>query len=299
MNMVGAWISAFRLRTLPLALSTVGMGSFLAIEHGVFDAETFAWTISTTILLQILSNLANDYGDTLHGADSPDRIGPKRAVQSGKITARQMKTAIIVFGALSFTSGIVLLIVSLGLGTKDFNLFLGFGILSILAAYSYTAGKRPYGYAGLGDIMVLIFFGILGVSGSFYLFAGYFESLSLLPALSLGLLATGVLNINNMRDRASDREAGKKTIPVRLGDKLSRYYHYFLVLGAIVLGAAYLLSTGFEMKNLLWLAGIPLLLMNLFKVNRVEKAAELDPLLRQLAIATFFYMLFFGMAITL
>jgi len=164
---LAAWISALRLRTLPLALSTVGAGSFLAIQNGQFTWPVFLWTVLTTVLLQILSNLANDYGDSQHGADSADRVGPTRAVQSGIISSTEMKYGVIVFIVLSLLSGLQLLNVAFGFGTTQFNVFLAIGILSIIAAYTYTAGKRPYGYAGFGDLMVLIFFGLVGVGGSY------------------------------------------------------------------------------------------------------------------------------------
>ena len=166
-----AWISALRLRTLPLALSSIGMGSFLAAADNVFKLNVLVWAALTTVFLQILSNLANDYGDSVNGADSEDRVGPTRAVQSGIISLAEMKIGIIIFVLLSLVSGIILLSETVGIGTNLFYWFMGFGVLSIVAAYTYTAGKRPYGYAGLGDIMVLIFFGILGVGGSYFLYA--------------------------------------------------------------------------------------------------------------------------------
>ncbi|HET9054759.1 MAG TPA: 1,4-dihydroxy-2-naphthoate octaprenyltransferase, partial [Cyclobacteriaceae bacterium] len=211
------WVDAFRLRTLPLALSSILMGGFLAASVSAFRWDVFLLCIITTILLQILSNLANDYGDSIHGADSADRKGPSRAVQSGKISAAQMRTAMIVFVILSLAGGTSLLFVAFGFNWNAILFFLGLGALSILAAIAYTVGRRPYGYAGLGDISVFIFFGLVGVMGSLYLFTKAIHWQDALPAISCGLFSVGVLNINNIRDIESDKKAGKYSIPVRIG----------------------------------------------------------------------------------
>ncbi|MEN8249882.1 MAG: 1,4-dihydroxy-2-naphthoate polyprenyltransferase [Bacteroidota bacterium] len=296
---IHTWISALRLRTLPLALSTIGMGSFLAEADSVFNSSIFIWAAITTVLLQILSNLANDYGDSIHGADNEERVGPERAVQSGVISSKEMKYGIILFAILSFVSGNVLLYVSVGIGTKLFFWFLGFGILSIIAAYTYTAGKAPYGYAGLGDLMVLIFFGILGVGGSYFLYAKSIPSEVFLPALAMGALATGVLNINNLRDADSDRNAGKNTIPVRFGVGFAKAYHWILILAAIMLSAVYVFLRDITMIRLVSLVGLPLLFLNGYKVSSTKEKKDLDPYLKQLAISTFIFMLAFGLAIIL
>ena len=294
---LAAWISALRLRTLPLALSTVGAGSFLAVQNGRFTWPVFFWTVLTTVLLQVLSNLANDYGDSQHGADSEARVGPTRAVQSGIISATEMKYGVITFIILSLISGLQLLNVAFGFGTPRFNIFLVIGILSIIAAYTYTAGKRPYGYAGFGDVMVLIFFGLVGVGGSYYLFDQQFNSLILLPAMAIGLLATGVLNINNMRDMSSDAQTGKIPIPVRLGSSRAKQYHGTLLISAILAGIIYILFTGIAVSSIFFLPALPLVIMNLIQVNRTKEPEKLDPLLKKLAIATFVFMVFFGLSI--
>ena len=177
------WLRAFRLRTLPLALSCIAMGGFLAASADAFRWDIFLLCILTTIFLQILSNLANDYGDSIHGADSNDRKGPARAVQSGAISSGQMKTAVIIFILLCLASGITLLIVSFGWNLKAIAFFFGLGLLSIIAAIAYTVGKKPYGYIGLGDFSVLIFFGLVGVMGSYYLFTKQLSWHQMLPAL--------------------------------------------------------------------------------------------------------------------
>jgi len=292
-----AWISAVRLRTLPLALASIGMGSFLAASQYSFRLDVLIWASLTTIFLQVLSNLANDYGDTQNGADNELRQGPTRAVQSGVISMGTMKIAIGIFGILSFLSGLMLLHISVGLGSAVFYMFLAFGLASIGAAYFYTAGKKPYGYAGLGDISVLIFFGFLAVLGTYYLHTLEFAWLNLLPALSMGLFATAVLNVNNIRDIESDKVAGKKSIPVRIGRKKAVIYHLLML--SIGLGSSllfvYLLP--FEYSRLLiLLAAIPLGI-NAKAVIQKTDSKQLDPYLKQMAITSLIFMILFGFSI--
>lgn len=287
--MIKAWISAARPRTLPLALSCILMGSFLAANRGTFNWSIFGLAILTTILLQVLSNFANDYGDTQNGADSSDRVGPARAVQSGIITHSQMWRAILFTGALAFISGIILLFVSFGKeNVRELLIFLGLGLACILAAYFYTAGSKPYGYAGLGDISVLLFFGLIGVLGVTFLFQKELEMVQLLPALSCGLLATGVLNLNNIRDIESDQKAGKFTVPVRLGKTRSKFYHIFLLGGAML--TMLLFSFSVEMKYWFLLA-FPLFILNIVRLYQLPNP---DPLLKQLALSTLFFVLLCG-----
>jgi 1,4-dihydroxy-2-naphthoate octaprenyltransferase len=299
-NRVKAWISAFRLRTLPLALASIGMGSFLAAADNRFRADVVAWCALTTLFLQILSNLANDYGDTRHGADSAHRLGPKRAVQAGLITAAQMKTGMGVFAILSLLSGLLLLWTALGnAGLYVFLFFLVLGLAAIWAAINYTAGAKPYGYAGLGDISVFTFFGLVGVMGSYYLQTQQLKGELLWPAASLGLLATGVLNINNIRDIDSDRLAGKYSIPVRLGPDKARLYHCLLLLGALGCALAYaaLLPAGYT--KYLFLLTLPLLGFNASRVWTLRTAPELDPYLKQMALTTLLFVLLFGLGLIL
>ncbi len=296
---IRAWVSAIRLRTLPLALASIGMGSFLAAANGFFQVKILVWAAITTIFLQVLSNLANDYGDSVNGADSSHRVGPQRAVQSGVISLPAMQAGMLVFGVLSFITGIVLLAVSVGLGSRLFYWFLAFGVLSIAAAYSYTAGRKPYGYAGLGDLAVLVFFGFLGVGGTYFLYSQQINYLVLLPAYAMGALATGVLNINNMRDVEADSRAGKHTIPVRFGRARAVGYHWFLLLSAIGAAAGYVLNRPFAAGAFVWLLGVPFLLYNGYKVTVVEDHKDLDPYLKQLALSSLLFMLLFGLAITL
>lgn len=291
------WISAFRLRTLPLALASIGMGSFLAASNNKFRLDILIWASITTVFLQVLSNLANDYGDSTHGADNDLRQGPLRAVQSGVISPSTMKTGIFIMGLLSFLSGIMLLNISVGLGSTTFYVFLCFGLASIAAAYSYTAGKNPYGYAGLGDISVLLFFGFLAVLGTYFLYANEFSAINIFPALSMGLFATAVLNVNNIRDIESDRVAGKKSIPVRLGYKKAVVYHILLLSVGFIAALFYIAFLPFSYSRLVVLLALIPLFINAKAIIQKSDPKSLDPFLKQMAISTLLFMFLFGISI--
>lgn len=290
------WLRAFRLRTLPLALSCIAMGAFLAADAGAFRWDIFLLAVLTTIFLQILSNLANDYGDSIHGADNASRKGPSRAVQSGVITSQQMRRVIALFTLLSLASGVILLIVSFGSEWRAILFFLALGLLSIGAAVTYTIGRKPYGYIGLGDLSVLLFFGFTGVMGSYYLFAKTVTSYEILPALSMGLLSVAVLNVNNIRDIESDRVAGKFSIPVRLGRRKAVIYHWGLLVLSV---SCALLYTALDYQSpwqLLFLLAAPLFIMNGVAVTR-KPSDLLDPWLRQMAMSALIFVLLFGVGL--
>lgn len=294
-NKKQAWLHAIRLRTLPLALSSILGGSFLAAYHQVFRIEVFALAALTTVFLQILSNLSNDYGDSVHGADSQDREGPIRAVQSGIISLKEMKRAMILLGTLSLISGLLLLYVSLE-DWKLFFIFLGLGIAAIFAAISYTSGSNPYGYIGLGDISVFLFFGLLGVIGTYFLHSLSFDPSILMPATSLGLFSTAVLNINNIRDIASDTKAGKKSIPVRIGRKNAIIYNWILIIG----GNVFLVFFAFSQHHwgsLTALLILPLMIKVGMGVSKEKISKNLDPYLKKMAVSTLLWVLAFGAGI--
>lgn len=291
-----AWIKAARLRTLPLALSCIGMGGFLAAVYQEFSWGILCLSLLTTLFLQVLSNLANDYGDSVSGVDSSDRQGPDRAVQSGLITLQQMKNAIILFSGLSFVSGVALIYIAFQSNWILVLIFLVLGILSIYAAITYTAGKSPYGYAGLGDISVFIFFGLIGVMGSFYLHVGYLSYDIALPAASCGLFAVAVLNVNNIRDIESDKIAGKRSIPVRLGRKKAVYYHWAILGSGVVLSLLYVLMNFENVIQLSFLIVTPLVFLNAKAVYQKTQAMELDPYLKQMAITTMLFVIVFGVS---
>jgi 1,4-dihydroxy-2-naphthoate octaprenyltransferase len=292
-----AWLHAVRLRTLPLALASIFAGSFLAYWQSAFRWEVLLLASLTTIFLQILSNLSNDYGDTVHGADSDARQGPVRAVQSGLITLPEMKRAMFLFGGLSLVAGLLLIYVSL----QDWRFFLGFlglGLAAIWAAIRYTSGNNPYGYAGLGDISVFIFFGLVGVCGTFFLHAFSAEPLSLLIAVSLGCFSTAVLNINNIRDIDSDILAGKKSIPVRIGKTKALYYHWTLIVLAYT---CLFVFSWLSMQPYALLAAVTLpWTLSIGKgIQQAENAASTDPFLKKMALSTLLWTLLFGLGLSL
>jgi 1,4-dihydroxy-2-naphthoate octaprenyltransferase len=274
------------------------MGGFLAASANAFQWDIFFLCILTTIFLQILSNLANDYGDNIHGADSAERKGPSRAVQSGAISPQQMRNAVVIFVLLSLVAGVSLLIVSFGANWKAILFFLCLGLLSIVAAIAYTVGKKPYGYIGLGDFSVLIFFGIVGVMGSYYLFTKQISWYEILPALSCGFFSIGVLNVNNIRDIESDRKAGKYSIPVRIGRKSAVRYHWFLIFGGLSTSIIYTILTTDSLWAWLFLLSTPLFILNGVAVSQ-KPSDQLDSYLKQMALSTLLFVLLFGAGIIL
>jgi 1,4-dihydroxy-2-naphthoate octaprenyltransferase len=290
-----AWLAAMRPRTLPLAVASSIMGGFLAQANGVFSWPVTLLCVLTAVFLQILSNLANDYGDSVHGADHIDRAGPKRAVQTGLITASDMKRAMGIFATLSAVSGLTLVIVALGLSALPYVLlFVLLGGAAIWAAISYTAGNNPYGYAGLGDIFVFIFFGWVGTMGTYFLQAFSWNWLVLLPATSVGLLSVAVLNVNNIRDIDSDRQAGKHSIPVRIGPQKARIYHWILLSGAVVCAFVYVGLTYTNPWQFLFVLSLPLLVRNGTAVWRTYDPLKLNPMLKQLSLSTLVFVFTFG-----
>jgi len=290
------WISALRLRTLPLALASIAMGSFLAAAEGEFSFSVFLLASLTTLFLQITSNLSNDYGDAIHGADGEFREGPERAVSSGAISGKAMKVAITVFAILAFISGVMLIIAGTG-SIMTAVIFLVLGVVAIMASMTYTAGSNPYGYVGLGDLSVFIFFGILAVMGTYYLQTGYLNMSTLLPAISMGLLTVAVLNVNNVRDIESDKIAGKKSIPVRIGRSNAVAYHWMLLGGAVLAALIYTLFNYNSLLQFLFLVTVPLLIKNGRAVASIEEAMKLDPYLKQLAMTALLFVLTFGIGV--
>jgi len=289
------WLKAFRLRTLPLAFSSIGMGAILAASHGVFNARIVILSLLTTVSLQVLSNLANDYGDSIHGADSVDRVGPSRTVQDGQISLGKMKIAIMLFSVVSLVLGLLLIFTS-GLSVSGIVFFLVLGALAIIAAILYTNGKLPYGYIGLGDLSVFLFFGLVGVIGTYYLQAKVLRWDIFLPAISCGLFTVAVLNINNIRDINSDQLAGKFSIPVRLGRNRANIYHSLLLIIAFVCAGAYITMDYSGPKQLILLLLLPLLYVNAHAIS-TKSQDQLDPYLKQMAITNLLFVGIFGIAV--
>lgn len=287
-NNFKTWISAFRLRTLPLSVSGIIIAGSLAEYNGFFDWLVFVLAILTTLSLQILSNIANDYGDGVKGTDSIDRIGPERALQSGKITANSMFEAIKINILIAIGLSFFLILAAFGRNHFWFAmLFFGLGLLSIYAAIKYTIGNNAYGYKGLGDLFVFMFFGLVSVIGGYILFSRQIDHIVFLPACTIGLLSVAVLNLNNLRDVESDRKAKKNTLVVMMGFEKGKVYHYFLICSAIILSILYGFLYYTSIFNLIFfLAYIPLI-MHLSTVYKNNEPRLLDSELKKLALTTF------------
>lgn len=291
------WIKAARLRTLPLSISGIIMGSFIArwklLQNGeTWDITIFALALLVTLLYQVLSNYANDYGDGVKGTDK-NRIGEaeQRAVASGKISASQMRNAVILFALLSLVATFYLLYKAFFPNfINEFYTFIGLGVACILAAIGYTVGKKPYGYLGLGDIMVFIFFGLVSVCGSYFLFTKSFDWDILLPASAIGLLSAAVLNLNNMRDIENDEKSGKKTLALRLGFKNAMIYEMIILVLPPILVLMYMMINHLQEQGkyyafIFFVTVFPLMSLRR-KIMAVKEPKELDPFLKQVGIIT-------------
>ena len=290
LSFVNSWLSAARLRTLPLSVSGIIIGSSYAFFVNKFNSSLFIVALLTTIAYQVLSNFANDYGDGIKGADD-NRTGPKRAVQSGLISRPSMKKAITILSLVSIILTLCLVTLAFGAFSKYFFLFIALGSLAIFAAIKYTVGKFAYGYFGLGDLFVFIFFGIVSVLGSNFLFSTNLNWLLLNPAITLGLLSVGVLNLNNMRDLKSDEKLGKKTLAVYMGKKTSKIYHSVIISTAIVLMLKFQISLEIQsiFLNIVLFINVLGLLIHLFQIYNITQASHYDNFLKVVALHAFFY----------
>lgn len=296
MKKIKAWLSAFRFRTLLLSFSLIIMGATIAWYDGYFSLKTFILAMITTLFLQILCNISNDYGDAYSGVDYAGRVGPQRAVQSGAITIVEMHRAIFVLTILAFVSGILLLIDAYArLTLIGFLVMLCVGILSIIAAICYTVGKRPYGYRGLGDLSTFIFFGLVGVEGSYIVFTGNFSVTVMLPASAIGLLSVGVLNMNNMRDYQSDKQSGKNTLIVMQGIHWGLIYQTIIIVLAYILMIIYITIWG-RMPQLLCLLSMPMFIIHLKTIWQESDNRKFDPQLKIVSIGTLFMVILFTIA---
>ena len=286
------WINAFRLRTLPLAFSCIIMGSGLAYAAGQFNLTVFILALITTLFLQILSNLANDYGDFVKGTDNDERVGPDRTMQSGLITKPEMVRIMWVIALLCSIFGVWLIYEgTIGLDLSKAGLFAILGLTAMGAAVKYTLGKNPYGYAGLGDLFVFLFFGWLGVVGSYFLHTHLFDLNLLLPASAIGLFTTAVLNINNMRDHEADAKSGKNTLVVRIGISWAKRYHFMLNFIGILFIVLYTVPA----INAIWffLFGFVLFIKPAREILRNKDYTSFDPYLKKQAIAIFLFTIIF------
>ena len=287
MNKFSVWISSMRLRTLPLSVSGIILASSFAEYNGYFKWSIFILAILTTLSFQILSNLANDYGDGLKGTDNNDRIGPDRAIQTGKITPDEMFNAIKINILISI--GLAFFLIFTAFGVKHFFLtllFFIFGIASIASAVKYTVGTNAYGYKGLGDLYVFVFFGLVSVIGCYVLYAKTIDHIVFLPAITIGLLSVAVLNLNNMRDVISDKKSNKFTLVVKLGIEKAKRYHIIIIITAIILSALYGILYYTSPFNLLYFIAYIPLIKHLKVVMNNKDSRLLDPELKKVALST-------------
>ncbi|MCW9715397.1 1,4-dihydroxy-2-naphthoate polyprenyltransferase [Avibacterium gallinarum] len=282
-QVVKMWVETARPKTLPLAAASIVMGAALAYWDHKFSWQISLLCLITTLLLQILSNFANDYGDHQKGSDTAERIGPLRGIQHGVISAQQLKKGLIAVILASLFFGFLLI----GIAYQSYADLLAFSLLgglAIIAAITYTVGAKPYGYMGLGDISVLLFFGILGVCGTYYLQTHQLNLMIFLPALATGLFATAVLNINNLRDIEQDKKAGKNTLAVRLGAKNGRIYHCTLLAVGALCYVIFALANFHHLLSFIFLLAYPLLVKHALYVYRSQDPLLLRPMLGQMSM---------------
>jgi 1,4-dihydroxy-2-naphthoate octaprenyltransferase len=292
MNKVSVWISAARPRTLPLSIAGILAGSAVAVKTLVFSLPIFVLALATTLGFQVLSNFANDYGDGVKGTDNQDRVGPKRALQSGLLTAKELKQGMIVTAVI--TLFLVSLLIFTAFGGEHMVLsfiFFNLGIAAIIAAVKYTVGANAYGYKAMGDLFVFLFFGIVGVVGCNFLFSKSLGNHVFFLAIAIGCMSTAVLNLNNMRDRIQDAKVKKNTLAVVLGAKNIKTYHSILIITALVSALVYLFASQAKPVYYIALVAFIPLLINMIKVFKNEDPAELDPELKKIALSTFAFAL--------
>lgn len=288
MSKLKYYIKSFRLRTLPLSVSGIVMGSFIAFSEGKFNVYTFIFAIATTLSLQILSNLANELGDIKKGTDNANRLGPIRSLQQGKLSISNIRQMIFLFIMLSIVFGLSLIYTVWDVLTLNSLLFIFLGLLSILSALAYTMGKNAYGYKGLGDIFVFVFFGLVSTVGSCFLMSNSINFAIFLPAFSVGFLSVAVLNLNNMRDVENDKNHGKITIPVKIGLRKAKIYHIFLIISAFVAMICYMNKIDANFSAYLFILSFPIFLFHISAITK-ETGKILD---RQMPVLTFSTLLF-------
>ncbi|MEE1963282.1 1,4-dihydroxy-2-naphthoate octaprenyltransferase [Allomuricauda taeanensis] len=300
MGKAKTWVRAARLRTLPLSLSGIIVGTAMAAKQGFFQLDIFVLALLTTVGFQITSNFANDYGDGVKGTDNEDRIGPQRVLQSGLLSRKALKKGIIVSIAISMLLAIILIYKAFGLENLVYIfIFFILGAMSIWAAIRYTMGSNPYGYKGLGDLYVFLFFGLLGVLGSMFLYTKALDWHSVLPATGLGLLCVGVLNLNNLRDIVSDKKHGKITLVVKMGFNNGKRYHFLLMSISFVCFLLYVLVEELSWKQGYFMLAFVPILIHLVKVLKTHDPGQLDGELKKLALSSFLLAILFFSAINI
>jgi 1,4-dihydroxy-2-naphthoate polyprenyltransferase len=282
------WIEAARVRTLPLSVSGIIVGSFYAMSQGMFNWNIVAFALLTTLGLQILSNFANDYGDGIKGTDNEDRVGPKRAIQSGAISPEAMKKAMVITSLITLIFALLLIYFAFKESYLWYSLFfLALGMVAIASAIRYTVGTTAYGYRGYGDVFVFVFFGLVSTFGVYFMFSKSLDLLLLLPATAIGFLSVGVLNLNNMRDEESDKKVGKNTIVVKNGGAWAKKYHFFLVISAMLMVLVFAFLNNFHFDQYIFVVAYFPMISHLMTVAKNKNPKLLDPELKKFAISTF------------
>lgn len=298
-NKTKYYIESMRLRTLPLAMAGVVMGGLLAGAYGYWNTVIFVWAMLTALSLQILSNIANELGDLQKGTDNENRLGPIRSVQSGKLTESDLKQMLVGFVLLSMLFGTFLVYTSFGTLFSGLSLvMLGLGALAIVAAIKYTFGERAYGYVGLGDFFVFLFFGLVSVMGVFFLMTKSLPYLMILPASAIGLLSTAMLNLNNMRDIENDSIFEKKTIAVRMGLRSTKIYHLVLIALAFILMTLYAIMQKVNLIGYLFLLPLPIFSWHLIYVLK-NNGKNLDKHMKVIALSTVLFSILGGIGLLL
>ncbi len=299
MKKTKALIYSMRLRTLPLSLAGVVLGILLAcVEHKV-SWPVIVLTLLTTVLLQILSNMSNELGDFLNGTDSEGREGPMYSLSEGLLTKQDFRVSIAVLVALCCLSGAAMTWLSWGtLWQTEPLCIIALGACAIWAAMRYTLGKNPYGYRGLGDVSVFIFFGLVPVLGGYYVACHEIDSwLFLLPAVGIGCFSVGVLNVNNTRDMKSD--AGTRiTLPLLMGERRAKIYQTALIVVGWIAMLVFVALRYTSLWNLLFLLTMPFYIKHLRGVWK-RHGHDLDPMLPLLVISTFLLALLMGVGFLL
>ena len=275
-------------------MSGIIVGTALGSMYGSFDWYIFVFAMFTTVGFQVTSNFANDYGDGVKGTDNENRVGPKRVYQSGLLTRAELKRGIIISILICVILVISLLYFSFGKEHLPYIFIFGIlGLASIWAAIKYTIGTSAYGYKGFGDIFVFLFFGVVAVIGSMFLYTKSLDLMAFLPAITVGLLSTAVLNLNNLRDYKSDKLANKNTVIVKMGVGNGKVYHTLLILLSFVSILIFTILHFKDWKNIVQLSAFVPIFIHLNATLRVKNTVLLDPELKKLALSTFLWSILF------
>ncbi|AFL81810.1 1,4-dihydroxy-2-naphthoate prenyltransferase [Aequorivita sublithincola DSM 14238] len=308
MKKITAWFAAARLRTLPLSVSGIIVGASFGNEHSlierplafgfggssVWQSGLFWLAIFVTVGFQVLSNFANDYGDGIRGTDTI-RHGEKRMVASGIISPKEMKIGMFIIGIITFILASILIFMAFGNESLIISfIFFNLAIVSIIAAVKYTVGKKAYGYSGLGDVFVFLFFGLVSVLGSYYLFTHFINWQLILPAIAIGCFSAAVLNLNNMRDIENDAAAGKNTLVVKLGSEKSKRYHTFLLIFGMLSAVLFTFLNYVEPLQFVYLIAFVPFLLNIKTVFKNKEPKLLDAELKKVALSTFLFAILFS-----